>query len=161
MYLFDAHNSGIITIPVSQMRTLTHTEFHAHPKFHKETMAGLRVKARKLISKVKFLITVDLKFKLNVIQNLNHFYLPEIILYSCQIQDGNSWLLQQIISGLLITSWLLPIFCVWVYIYINACVCMHCEIFYFQLLSFISELLLSVTLDITEVSNKHSDQAFW
>ena len=104
MYLFDSHNSGIITIPVSQMRTLTHTEFQAHPKFHKETTAGLRVKARKIVSKVKFLITVDLKFKLNVTENLNHFYLPDIILYSCQIQEGNNLLLQQIISGLLITS---------------------------------------------------------
>ena len=36
MYLFDSHNSGIITIPVSQIRTLTHTEFHAHPKFHRD-----------------------------------------------------------------------------------------------------------------------------
>ena len=152
MYLFYSHNSGIITFPVSQIRTLTHTEFHAHPKFHKEIMAVLRVKAREIVSKVKFLVTVDLKFKLNVIQNLNHFYLPDITLHSCHIQEGNNWLLQQIISGLLITSWLLPIFFVLVYMYINACVYMHFE-FFFQFLSFISELSLSVTLDIPEVSN--------
>lgn len=50
IYLFNSLNVGTITIPISQMRQLRHKEFHIYPKFYKEWMAELRVKARKIVS---------------------------------------------------------------------------------------------------------------